>query len=179
MAQEYSFAQSAFLMEGIRTHRFGHRRATRRHYVLRMWAPVASLFRGWFGTELPVGGRRIYVADDDEWGDSGGKLSSPIDRALKTFLRNKNGRPLEDRFIRAFPLADKKIALAAIVKHRSRFLGFIVLTVSQRRHLLTEIGTATSEEALNDLAQRFQQRWHETNSAAYIVLRKAASATVL
>jgi hypothetical protein len=145
-----------------------------------MFAQIASIFRKWFSSELSIAGRQIYVVDDSGglFTDAG-KARVPIERVLGSFLRTRSGNPLEFEFIHALPLAEKTVALEAVVKRQSRLFGIAVMEDCHLRRFLADIKMAVTEEALNDLAQRFDRRWHEINYVAYVVLRTSASATLL
>lgn len=145
-----------------------------------MIAQLASMIRRLLGRELEINGERIYIADD-----SAGALAPseaampPLEQVLGSFLQTASGQPPEVERVQAWSLAQKKLALEAIVDCQSRLSGIDVLEAGHLHRFLGEIRAAVSRDALEDLARRFHANWHEANYLAYIHLRASASTTVL
>ncbi|TBR29666.1 MAG: hypothetical protein EPO10_06775 [Reyranella sp.] len=139
---------------------------------------MASTIRRWLGRELVIGGRRLYIVDDGTL--AGGEAApTPLDHMFGSFLRTRSGRSPEPGSIQGWSLAQKKVALEAIVKCQSRLSGIDVMDKSQLARFLAETRAAVSRDALDQLAQSFTMKWHEANYLAYVHLRASASATVL
>ncbi len=141
---------------------------------------LASTIRRWFGRELVIDGRQFYIVDDGEDALADGEAApTPLDHMLGSFLRTRSGRPPGLESIQGWSLAQKKVALEAIVKCQSRLSGIDVMDQSQLGRFLAEARAAVSRDDLDGLAQRFTMKWHEANYLAYVHLRASASATVL
>lgn len=136
------------------------------------------MIRRWLGRELVIDGRQIYIVDDGVLVDRETSVT-PLEHVLAAFLRTRTGQRLESAPLRAWSLAQEKIALAAIVTRQSRLSGIDVMDAGQLGRFLAETRDAASKDALQDLAQRFKQKWQAANYLAYVHLRASASATVL
>ena len=145
-----------------------------------MIARLAAIIRRLLGRELEIDGERIYIADDSSGVPAPGEdAMPPLERVLRSFLRTASGQPPGVELIRAWSLAQKKIALEAIVDRQSRLSGIDVLEAGQLRRFLAETRAAASRDVLEELARRFHAKWHEANYLAYVHLRASASITVL
>ncbi|MGQ3296609.1 hypothetical protein [Reyranella sp.] len=145
-----------------------------------MIARLAPIIRRLLGRELEINGERIYIADDGTGALAPSEAEMlPLEHVLGSFLRTSSGRPPEVERVQAWSLAQKKIALEAIVVCQSRISGIDVIKAGQLRRFLVETRDAMSRDALEDLARKFHAKWHEANYLAYVHLRASASATVL
>lgn len=130
---------------------------------------MAAMIRRWSSSELSIAGERIEVVD---YRDGCENAAAPIERMLRSFLRTRSGASLR---VEDWSPVEKKLALQAIVASESRLGGIAVMDP----RFLAELRAAASEEALDDLALRFMNRWHAANHLSYMHLRASASATVL
>jgi len=145
-----------------------------------MIARLASFIQRWFGREFEIDGRRMCIVDDVGGAFAASEAAMiPLDHVLGSFLRTTSGQPPGMELVRAWSLAQKKVALEAIVDCQSRLSGIDVMDAGLLRLFLAETRAAVSRDALEDLARRFHARWHEANYLAYLHLRASASATLL